>query len=36
MEPGKGSKEATRLHYKDTDWTAFMRKKKITEVKTHN
>jgi hypothetical protein len=24
IQPGKGSKKASRLHNKDTDWTAFM------------
>jgi hypothetical protein len=38
MEPRKGSKKASRLHNKDTDWTAFMEKVKegIAELKTHN
>jgi hypothetical protein len=38
IEPGRGSKKASRLHNKDTDWTAFMGKvkDKIMEVKTHN
>jgi hypothetical protein len=38
IEPGKDSKKASRLHYKNTDWTAFMEevKEKITEVKIHN
>jgi hypothetical protein len=38
IEPGKGSKKASRLHNKNTDWTAFIKKvkEKITEVKTHS
>jgi hypothetical protein len=38
IEPGKCNKKASRLHNKNTDWTAFMEdvKEKITEVKTHN
>jgi hypothetical protein len=38
IEPGKGSKRASRLHNKNTVWTAFKEKvkEKITEVKTHN
>jgi hypothetical protein len=38
IEPGKCSKEASRLHNKDTDWTVFMEKvkEKIMEVRTHN
>jgi hypothetical protein len=37
-EPGKRSNKASRLHNKNTDWTAVMEKvkEKITEVKTHN
>jgi hypothetical protein len=38
IEPGKGSKKASRLHNKDKDWIAFMEKvkEKITDVKTLN
>jgi hypothetical protein len=38
LEPGKGSKEASGLHNKNTGWTSFMDKvtEKITQVKTHN
>jgi hypothetical protein len=37
-EPRKGSKNASKLHNKDTDWSAFTKKvkEKITEVKLHN
>jgi hypothetical protein len=36
-EPRKGSKNASRLHNKDTHWIAFMEivKEKIMKVKTH-
>jgi hypothetical protein len=38
IEPRTGSKKASRLHNKYTDWTAFMEKvrEKITEVEMHN
>jgi hypothetical protein len=38
IEPGKGSKKASRLYNKNPDWAASMEKvkDKVTKVKTHN